>query len=96
MKLVKLRFRTRLALVMLLTMGVTVYLYVKVPKGFFPQQDTGRLQGGVQGQQHISFQAMKEKIKWFEEQVRSEGPEAGSSGLHEGSHRRGVLHRNGR
>jgi multidrug efflux pump len=59
-------------IVMALTMGVTVFLYVKIPKGFFPQQDTGRLQGGVQGQQHISFQAMKEKIKWFEEQVRSD------------------------
>ncbi|HYA18391.1 MAG TPA: efflux RND transporter permease subunit [Bryobacteraceae bacterium] len=56
--------------VMALTIGVNVYLYVKVPKGFFPQQDTGRLQGGVQGQQHISYQAMVEKAKWFEQQIR--------------------------
>ena len=56
----------------LLTMGVNVYLYIKVPKGFFPQQDTGRLQGNVVGQQHISYQALVEKAKWFEEQVRTD------------------------
>ncbi len=59
-------------LVMILTMGVSVYLYIKIPKGFFPQQDTGRLQGNVQGQQHISYQALVEKAKWFEEQVRND------------------------
>jgi len=53
-----------------LTMGVNVYLYIKVPKGFFPQQDTGRLNGAIVGQQHISYQALVEKAKWFEEQVR--------------------------
>ena len=56
-----------IALLMFLTMGVNVYLYIKVPKGFFPQQDTGRLQGNVMGQQHISYQALVEKAKWFEE-----------------------------
>jgi multidrug efflux pump len=59
-------------IVMALTIGVSVYLYIKIPKGFFPQQDTGRLQGNVQGQQHISYQAMVEKVKWFEEQVRND------------------------
>jgi multidrug efflux pump len=58
--------------VMALTIGVSVYLYVKIPKGFFPQQDTGRLQGNVQGQQHISYQSLVEKVKWFEEQVRND------------------------
>src|SRR5580704_10515461 len=57
-------------LTVLLTMGVNVYLYVKVPKGFFPQQDTGRLGGAIVGQQHISYQSLVEKAKWFEEQVR--------------------------
>jgi multidrug efflux pump len=57
-------------LLVFLTMGVTVYLYIKVPKGFFPQQDTGRLNGAIVGQQHISYQALVEKAKWFEEQVR--------------------------
>jgi len=59
-------------IVMMLTIGVSVYLYIKIPKGFFPQQDTGRLQGNVQGQQHISYQALVEKAKWFEEQVRND------------------------
>ncbi len=40
---------------------MNVYLYIKIPKGFFPQQDTGRLNGQVQGQQHISFAALVEK-----------------------------------
>ncbi len=52
-------------LTLLLTLGtvaLTVYLYIKVPKGFFPQQDTGRLQGAIQADQSISFQAMKNEI----------------------------------
>ncbi len=53
-------------------MGVNVYLYDKIPKGFFPQQDTGRLQGNVMGQQHISYQSLVEKAKWFEEQIRND------------------------
>jgi multidrug efflux pump len=59
-------------LIMALTIGANVYLYVKVPKGFFPQQDSGRLGGGIQGQQHISYQAMVEKAKWFEQKVRAD------------------------
>jgi multidrug efflux pump len=59
-------------LVMAATVGVTVYLYVKIPKGFFPQQDTGRIQGTIQGQQHISYQSLVEKATWFEAQVRSD------------------------
>jgi multidrug efflux pump len=55
-----------------LTIAVNVYLYAKVPKGFFPQQDTGRLQGAIVGEQHISYQALVDKAKWFEEQVRTD------------------------
>jgi multidrug efflux pump len=55
-----------------LTIGVNVYLYAKVPKGFFPQQDTGRLQGAIVGEQHISYQSLVDKAKWFEEQVRTD------------------------
>jgi multidrug efflux pump len=77
-------------LTLMLTVGINVYLYVKVPKGFFPQQDTGRLQGNVVGQQHISYQSLVEKAKWFEEQIRVD-PDvqvvtmvAGSSGGYSG------------
>jgi multidrug efflux pump len=44
---------------------LSVYLYIKVPKGFFPQQDTGRLMGQVQAAQDISFQAMSGKMEQF-------------------------------
>jgi multidrug efflux pump len=46
----------------LVTIAVTVYLYVVVPKGFFPQQDTGRIGGALVADQDISFQAMREKL----------------------------------
>jgi multidrug efflux pump len=59
-------------IVMAMTIGVNVYLYIKVPKGFFPQQDTGRLMGNIQGQQHISFAALSEKLRFFEAQVRAD------------------------
>ena len=59
-------------LLMALTIGVSVYLYVKIPKGFFPQQDTGRLQGTILGQQHISYQSLVQKAQWFEQQCRAD------------------------
>src|SRR5260370_18739199 len=39
----------------------TLYLYFVVPKGFFPQQDTGQMMGTTEAAQDISFEAMKEK-----------------------------------
>ncbi|MDE1989417.1 MAG: efflux RND transporter permease subunit [Betaproteobacteria bacterium] len=51
--------------ILLATIGLNVYLYVIVPKGFFPQQDTGRLIGRVQADQGISFQAMRAKLAEF-------------------------------
>ena len=50
-------------LVLLGTIGLNVYLYVIVPKGFFPQQDNGRLMGAIQGAQDISFPAMQLKLR---------------------------------
>ena len=49
----------------ILTACLSVYLYVIVPKGFFPQQDTGRLSGSVQAAQDISFGAMRSKMVQF-------------------------------
>ncbi len=54
------------------TIGVNFYLYTIVPKGFFPQQDTGRLVGNIQADQGISFQAMREKVATFVEVVRQD------------------------
>ncbi|CAM3007165.1 MULTISPECIES: efflux RND transporter permease subunit [Methylobacterium] len=54
----------RLVLLSLLaTVGLNVYLYIIVPKGFFPEQDTGQMMGGVQADQRISFQSMETKLR---------------------------------
>jgi len=52
-------------LVLAATVGFNVHLYNTIPKGFFPQQDTGRLRGFVEADQAISFQAMKAKMDSF-------------------------------
>jgi multidrug efflux pump subunit AcrB len=51
--------------VTILVACLSVYLYAKVPKGFFPQQDAGRLSGAVQAAQDISFQAMSGKMQQY-------------------------------
>ena len=45
--------------------ALSIFLYFKVPTGFFPQQDTGRIQGTVIGAEDISFQSMSDKIKRY-------------------------------
>jgi len=54
--------RTMLAL-LLTTIVLNVYLYIFVPKGFFPQQDTGQLQGGMRADAAASFQLIKAKLQ---------------------------------
>ncbi|WP_428532351.1 efflux RND transporter permease subunit [Rhodopila sp.] len=49
-------------IVLLVAVVLNVALYVIVPKGFFPQQDTGRMIGRLQADQSISFQAMQQKL----------------------------------
>jgi multidrug efflux pump len=49
-------------LILLVTIGLNIWLFVIIPKGFFPQQDTGRLIGNLQGDQSISFQLMSQKL----------------------------------
>jgi multidrug efflux pump len=44
------------------TIALNVWLFILIPKGFFPQQDTGRLIGSLQGDQSISFQSMSKKL----------------------------------
>jgi len=62
---VVLRHQPLTLLITIATAALSVYLYIIVPKGFFPQQDTGRIQGAVQAAQDISFAAMKEKMTQF-------------------------------
>ena len=47
---------------LILTVVLNVVLFVEVPKGFFPEQDTGLVMGQVQADQSISFAAMKQKL----------------------------------
>ncbi|MDB5866306.1 MAG: mdtC, partial [Betaproteobacteria bacterium] len=67
-----LRHSPLMMILLALTIGLNVYLYIIVPKGFFPQQDTGRLVGFVRGDQSISFQAMQQKLTNFIEIVRQD------------------------
>jgi multidrug efflux pump len=60
-----LRRRALTLAVTFVTIGVTVYLYVVVPKGFFPQQDTGRLSGQILADQDTSSQAMQRLLVQF-------------------------------
>jgi len=55
-------------LILLVTFGtvcLNLYLFVQTPKGFFPQQDTGRFTGLIQGDQDLSFTAMSQKMRQF-------------------------------
>jgi multidrug efflux pump len=52
-------------LVLAAVVGLNFYLYDVVPKGFFPQQDTGRIVGFIQADQSISFQLMQQKLAQF-------------------------------
>jgi multidrug efflux pump len=70
--------RQRLTLMVTLsTIGFTIYLYVIVPKGFFPQQDTGRLTGNLLADQDTSFQAMSFLMKRFTDAVLDDPAVAG-------------------
>jgi len=57
-------------LILAVTVALNVYLYIQVPKGFFPQQDSGLMTGQIQADQAISFQAMREKLRYFVDVVR--------------------------
>ncbi|HGM5490442.1 TPA: multidrug efflux RND transporter permease subunit MdtC [Serratia fonticola] len=58
--------------VFLATIAINVWLYISIPKTFFPEQDTGRLMGFIQADQSISFQAMSVKLQDFMRIVRED------------------------
>ncbi|AUH72449.1 multidrug efflux system, subunit C [Legionella sainthelensi] len=59
-------FHPRFMLVLMLgTIILTVYLFIIIPKGFFPQQNTDRIAGTLRADQDISFQAMRKKLSQF-------------------------------
>jgi multidrug efflux pump len=59
-------------MILMLVIGLNVYLFVMAPKGFFPQQDTGQISGGMRADQSISFQAMQEKLRTIVNIIRSD------------------------
>jgi multidrug efflux pump len=60
-----LRHQLLMLMVTLATIYVTIRLYIDIPKGFFPQQDTGALSGTIQADQSSSFQAMRQLLQQF-------------------------------
>lgn len=58
--------------VLLITIGVNVFLFMIVPKGFFPEQDNGSVFGGIQGAQDISFQAMQDLTLRFVQKIKAD------------------------
>jgi multidrug efflux pump len=67
-----LRHQGLILAIVLITVAVNVYLYIIVPKGFFPQQDTGRMMGIVMGDQDVSFDAMNQKVNQFVQLVKQD------------------------
>ncbi len=58
-----LRHHRLMMAVLVATVCLNVFLYVVIPKGFFPQQDTGQIRGGLRGDATVSFQLMKGKLQ---------------------------------
>jgi len=67
-----LRHQPLMLCVLMGTIGLAVYLYMVIPKGFFPQQDTGRLSGQALSSEDTSFQTMRQKLAQFIDIVRSD------------------------
>jgi multidrug efflux pump len=58
--------------ILVFVIGLNVYLFAAAPKGFFPQQDTGQIQGGIRADQSISFQAMQQKLRQLVNVIKSD------------------------
>ncbi|MFZ2266907.1 MAG: multidrug efflux RND transporter permease subunit [Azonexus sp.] len=74
-------------LVLTATIGLNVWLYTYIPKGFLPRQDTGLLIGGIQGDQSVSFQAMRSKITDLVDIIRADPAVENVSAVTGGSQR---------
>ncbi len=58
--------------ILVAVIALNVFLFVQIPKGFFPQQDTGQISGGLRADQSISFQAMQDKLRQLVDIIRSD------------------------
>lgn len=60
------------ALALFTTILLNVYLYIQIPKGFFPQQDTGTIMGGISADQNSSFESMRDKLIHFVDVIKAD------------------------
>ena len=67
-----LHMRWLVMLMLVAVIGMNVYLFIKIPKGFFPQQDSGQINGGLRADQSISFQALQGKLKELVDIIRAD------------------------
>ena len=58
--------------ILVFVVGLNVYLFAAAPKGFFPQQDTGQINGGMRADQSISFQAMQGKLRQLVDIIKAD------------------------
>jgi multidrug efflux pump len=80
-----LRHSRIMVMILIGVLALNVYLFVKIPKGFFPQQDTGSMIGGIQADQSISFQLMRQKLTQFINIVKTDPAVASVVGFTGGS-----------
>jgi multidrug efflux pump len=74
-------------LIMFSVIGLNIYLYAVVPKGFFPQQDTGVIQGSIVADQATSFQAMRPKLAGYVDIISADPAVASVTGFTGGNQR---------
>ena len=78
--------------ILVFVIGLNVYLFAAAPKGFFPQQDTGQINGGMRADQSISFQAMQGKLRQLVDIIKDDPAVATVVGFTGGGTGRGRLH----
>jgi multidrug efflux pump len=59
-------------LILVFLIALNAFLFMAIPKGFFPQQDTGQINGGLRADQSISFQAMQDKLRQLVDIIRAD------------------------
>ena len=91
-----LRHPALVMLVFLITFAVNIYLFVVIPKGFFPQQDNGRIGGVMVAAQDVSFQSLRGKLAQFVSIVQSDPGVATATAFTGGGGGRGTTSNTGR
>jgi len=65
-----LQARLLVMLILVAVIALNAYLFIKIPKGFFPQQDTGQINAGLRADRSISFQALQGKLRQLVDIIR--------------------------